>query len=131
MPSLPLRLSALLLALSLAACDDAPRFTKAEPGEAHPGGRSTVGQHDRKAFSMPSANLSPMRRLDFSVGDSFFRTPGGFAGGDGNSVFAEHFFRLVFVQVHQALAGGKKRARILPESDTGRRFRPACCYSLG
>ena len=75
MPSLPLRLSALLLALSLAACDDAPRFTKAEPGEAHPGGRSTVGQHDRKAFSMPSANLSPMRRLDFSVGDSFFRNP--------------------------------------------------------
>ncbi|MNE06726.1 Cytochrome c [compost metagenome] len=75
MPSLPLRLCALLLALGLAACDDAPPFSKAEPGEALGGGSSTVGQRDRKAFSMPSANLSPMRRLDFSVGDSFFRNP--------------------------------------------------------
>ena len=42
MPSLPLRLSALLLALGLSACDDAPKFTQAEPGEARSGGGTTV-----------------------------------------------------------------------------------------
>ena len=44
MPSLPLRLSALFMALGLSACDDAPRFTKAEPGEARSGGAATVHQ---------------------------------------------------------------------------------------
>nr|WP_315445559.1 di-heme oxidoredictase family protein [uncultured Pseudomonas sp.] len=75
MPSLPLRLSALLLALSLSACDDAPRFTKAEPGEARSGGAATVRKTDQNAFSLPSANLPPSRRVDFSVGNSFFRSP--------------------------------------------------------
>lgn len=75
MPSLPLRLSALLLALSLSACDDAPRFTKAEPGEARSGGAATVRKSDQNAFSLPSANLPPSRRVDFSVGNSFFRSP--------------------------------------------------------
>ena len=42
MPSLPLRLSALFLALGLSACDDAPKFTRAEPGEARSGGSATV-----------------------------------------------------------------------------------------
>lgn len=75
MPSLPLRLSALLLALGLSACDDAPRFTKAEPGEARSGGAATVRKSDQNAFSLPSANLPPSRRVDFSVGNSFFRNP--------------------------------------------------------
>jgi CxxC motif-containing protein (DUF1111 family) len=75
MPSLPLRLSALLLALGLSACDDAPRFTKAEPGEARSGGAATVRKTDQNAFSLPSANLPPSRRVDFSVGNSFFRSP--------------------------------------------------------
>ncbi|UEB94847.1 c-type cytochrome [Pseudomonas sp. HN2] len=75
MPSLPLRLSALLLALGLSACDDAPRFTKAEPGEARSGGAATVRKSDQTAFSLPSANLPPSRRVDFSVGNSFFRSP--------------------------------------------------------
>jgi CxxC motif-containing protein (DUF1111 family) len=70
-----LRLSPLLLALALAACDDAPRFTQAEPGEALSGGQATVQRSDRNAFSLPSANLSPERRLDFAVGNSFFRSP--------------------------------------------------------
>ena len=70
-----LRLSPLLLATALAACDDAPRFTQAEPGEALSGGQATVLRSDRNAFSMPSANLSPERRLDFAVGNSFFRNP--------------------------------------------------------
>jgi CxxC motif-containing protein (DUF1111 family) len=75
MPSLPLRLSALLLALGLSACDDAPRFTEAEPGEARSGGSATVRKTDQNSFSLPSANLPPSRRVDFSVGNSFFRNP--------------------------------------------------------
>nr|BFD43980.1 di-heme oxidoredictase family protein [Pseudomonas sp. FFPRI_1] len=75
MPSLPLRWSALFMALGLSACDDAPRFTQAEPGEARAGGATTVNKTDRNAFSLPSANLAPTRRLDFSVGNSFFRNP--------------------------------------------------------
>ncbi|MCS3837517.1 CxxC motif-containing protein (DUF1111 family) [Pseudomonas sp. JAI111] len=75
MPSLLLRLSALFLALGLSACDDAPRFTKAEPGESRSGGAATVRKTDQNAFSLPSANLPPSRRVDFSVGNSFFRSP--------------------------------------------------------
>ncbi|KAA0968065.1 di-heme oxidoredictase family protein [Pseudomonas sp. ANT_H12B] len=75
MPSLLLRLSALLLALGLSACDDAPRFTQAEPGEARSGGSATVRKTDQNSFSLPSANLPPSRRVDFSVGNSFFRNP--------------------------------------------------------
>lgn len=68
--------TALLLALSLAACEEqAPRFEQAEPGEALSAGSATVMKFDHNAFSMPSANLSPVRRLDFSVGNSFFRNP--------------------------------------------------------
>ena len=75
MPS-PLRLCLpLLLALPLAACDEAPRFTKAEPGEARAGGDTTVNRGDQNAYAMPSANLSAARRLDFHVGNSFFRNP--------------------------------------------------------
>ncbi|WP_426113806.1 di-heme oxidoredictase family protein [Pseudomonas sp. DSP3-2-2] len=66
---------ALLAAVALSGCDDAPRFTQAEPGEALSGGAATVNKADRNAFSLPSANLSPVRRLDFSVGNSFFRSP--------------------------------------------------------
>ncbi|WP_337158597.1 di-heme oxidoredictase family protein [Pseudomonas putida] len=75
MPASLLRLSPLLLVTALAACDDAPRFTQAEPGEALSAGKATVQRSDRNAFSLPSANLSPQRRLDFSVGNSFFRNP--------------------------------------------------------
>lgn len=69
----PLRLCALTLTLGLVACEQAP--PPAEPGEALSGGRTTVYQNDHNAFSMPSANLTPTRRLDFSVGNSFFRSP--------------------------------------------------------
>ncbi|MBD8622476.1 di-heme oxidoreductase family protein [Pseudomonas sp. CFBP 13727] len=73
-PSLP-RVVFLLLACGLVGCDDAPRFTQAEPGEAQSAGQATVRKFDVNAYSMPSANLSPVRRLDFSVGNSFFRSP--------------------------------------------------------
>ncbi|UVO17243.1 di-heme oxidoreductase family protein [Stutzerimonas stutzeri] len=73
---LSLRISALaLLMLGLPGCDEAPRFEHAEPGEALSAGSATVMKFDQNAFSQPSANLSPLRRLDFSVGNSFFRNP--------------------------------------------------------
>lgn len=72
----PHRVALLLaLGLSLAACDKTPQFTQAEPGEALSAGSTTVRKADQNAFSLPSANLSPSRRLDFSVGNSFFRNP--------------------------------------------------------
>jgi len=66
-----------LLALALVACDnvETPTFSQPEPGEALSGGGTTVMKFDQNAYSMPSANLAPMRRLDFSVGNSFFRNP--------------------------------------------------------
>ncbi|MBM7061654.1 c-type cytochrome [Pseudomonas sp. UL073] len=69
------RLLPLLLTLSLAACDQAPRFDRAEANEALSAGTASVRQRDQNAFSLPSANLSGERRLDFSVGNSFFRNP--------------------------------------------------------
>lgn len=73
--SSPLRHLLPLLALALAACDQQPRFTRAEPGEALSAGAASVRQHDHNAFSMPAANLAPSRHLDFAVGNSFFRNP--------------------------------------------------------
>ncbi len=67
----------LLFTLFLAACQETSDldFTRAEPGEALSGGSTTVQRSDVNAFSLPSANLAPSRRLDFSVGNSFFRNP--------------------------------------------------------
>ncbi|WP_323751343.1 di-heme oxidoredictase family protein [Marinobacter sp.] len=39
------------------------------------GGEGTVQQADTNAYSLPQANLSMTKRLDFSVGNSFFRNP--------------------------------------------------------
>ncbi|HEY0285955.1 MAG TPA: di-heme oxidoredictase family protein [Pseudomonas sp.] len=65
----------LLMASAIGGCDDAPRFTQPEPRERFSGGTATVSTLDRNAFSLPSGNLQPSRRLDFSVGNSFFRSP--------------------------------------------------------
>lgn len=39
------------------------------------GGEGTVDQADTNAYSLPQRNLSMTKRLDFSVGNSFFRNP--------------------------------------------------------
>nr|WP_298138932.1 di-heme oxidoredictase family protein [uncultured Pseudomonas sp.] len=75
MPGPLQRVFPLALIMTLAACDQNAQFTQAEPGEALSAGSATVFKSDRNAFSQPSANLSPSRRLDFSVGNSFFRNP--------------------------------------------------------
>ncbi|WVM93143.1 hypothetical protein ULG90_03260 [Halopseudomonas pachastrellae] len=39
------------------------------------GGAGSVDQHDQNAYSLPQGNMPMTRRLDFSVGNSFFRNP--------------------------------------------------------
>ncbi|NLS14802.1 c-type cytochrome [Vibrio sp. SM6] len=43
--------------------------------EATSGGKTTVSKQGANAFSMPAANLPMLQKLDFSVGNSFFRNP--------------------------------------------------------
>ena len=61
----PLLLAALCVSLSGAV----------SASDTLPGGKATVIQSGPNAYSMPSANLSMMERLDFNVGNSFFRNP--------------------------------------------------------
>lgn len=68
-----LRPAPILLCLALAACDSQP--PPADPAAALSAGQATVWRDDVNAYSQPSANLQPSRRLDFSVGNSFFRNP--------------------------------------------------------
>jgi CxxC motif-containing protein (DUF1111 family) len=72
-PSITQLSCSLALLLSLSACEQSP--APAEPGETLSAGSATVLRSDHNAFSQPSANLSALRRLDFSVGNSFFRNP--------------------------------------------------------
>ena len=65
----------LFLAFNLTACDQAPHFSRAEPGEALSAGAATVTRKDKNAFLQPSANLDTEGRLEFSVGENFFRSP--------------------------------------------------------
>ncbi|WP_462384220.1 di-heme oxidoreductase family protein [Pseudomonas sp. Marseille-QA0892] len=65
----------LLTVLPLAACDSSVPNMPVQPGEAMSGGATTVARQDERAFRMPLANLEPERRLDFAVGNSFFRSP--------------------------------------------------------
>ncbi|MDZ7851276.1 MAG: di-heme oxidoredictase family protein [Halomonas sp.] len=39
------------------------------------GGEGSVAQFDHNAYSLPLGNMSMTKRLDFSVGNSFFRNP--------------------------------------------------------
>ncbi len=65
-----------LLGLSgLAMAQTTTDLSSFDPQERFPGGTTTVNKFDANAFSLPSANLAPTRRLDFSVGNSFFRSP--------------------------------------------------------
>ncbi|MFC4257851.1 di-heme oxidoredictase family protein [Marinobacter lacisalsi] len=69
------------LFITLAAVCSSPGTAATEhagyPLQASPmtGGDGTVDQADTNAYSLPQGNLSMTKRLDFSVGNSFFRNP--------------------------------------------------------
>lgn len=69
----PRLLCALILFALLAGCTEAKSYPVQETPDT--GGEGTVDRSDHNAFSLPQANLSMTKRLDFSVGNSFFRNP--------------------------------------------------------
>ena len=69
--------------LGLAGCDQMEK-QKPEPkaeyesfqkGEDYPGGKASVSVSGFNSFAAPSANMPVIRRMDFHVGNSFFRHP--------------------------------------------------------
>lgn len=76
---LPLRPLSLALFAGLALCSAgfASQFdwSKPEPGEELSAGETTVFETNRRAFSLPAANMTLDRRSDFAVGHSFFNMP--------------------------------------------------------
>jgi CxxC motif-containing protein (DUF1111 family) len=62
-----------MLTVLLAGCDQAESYPLQETPDS--GGEGTVEKSDHNAFSLPQGNLSMTKRLDFSVGNSFFRNP--------------------------------------------------------
>lgn len=76
-----------LLTITLIACDDQKNEREAQVNApvkttienrgdpSRPGGDATVTATGVNAFSLPSANMSPSRRVNFTVGNSFFRNP--------------------------------------------------------
>lgn len=69
-----LRIFSALAIFAIVACDPSVVDTlKGDP--ARPGGAATVIETGSNAFSLPSANMPPSRKVDFSVGNSFFRNP--------------------------------------------------------
>ncbi|UXI02324.1 di-heme oxidoredictase family protein [Photobacterium sp. TY1-4] len=68
--------------ISIAACslptfaqEAAPESKIASNPTLKSGGGTTVNKSGPNAFSLPAANLPMSKRLDFSVGNSFFRNP--------------------------------------------------------
>ena len=79
MPKLFLRPRTLALAAGFTLCSIgfASQFdwSKPEPGEEMSAGDTTVFETNRRAFSLPAANMPLDRRGDFAVGHSFFNMP--------------------------------------------------------
>ncbi|WP_137940200.1 di-heme oxidoredictase family protein [Chitinivorax sp. B] len=50
-------------------------WTRAEPNEEQSGGDTTVHETNRRAFSLPAANMNLDRRAQFAVGHAFFNMP--------------------------------------------------------
>ncbi|MCG6507697.1 thiol oxidoreductase, partial [Vibrio parahaemolyticus] len=47
--------------------------TQGLAGEVKSGGATSTTKNGQNAYSMPASNLPMSKRLDFSVGNSFFR----------------------------------------------------------
>lgn len=74
LPSIPL-LVPTFLCLYLTACQSGPTDLAQPPLSAELGGDTTTTVKDHNAFSMPANNMPMLERLNFSVGNSFFRNP--------------------------------------------------------
>ncbi|WP_305838030.1 di-heme oxidoreductase family protein [Photobacterium leiognathi] len=66
-----------LLPLSVLAesSPEKPKYTKEQLAKIKSGGNTTTPKTGANAFSLPASNLPMSKRLDFSVGNSFFRNP--------------------------------------------------------
>lgn len=66
-----------LLPLSVLAesSPEKPKYTKEQLAKIKSGGNTTTPKTGANAFSLPASNLLMSKRLDFSVGNSFFRNP--------------------------------------------------------
>ncbi|WP_318497390.1 di-heme oxidoreductase family protein [Photobacterium leiognathi] len=66
-----------LLPLSVLAesSPEKPKYTKEQLAKIKSGGNTTTPKAGANAFSLPASNLPMSKRLDFSVGNSFFRNP--------------------------------------------------------
>ncbi|MBP2701770.1 di-heme oxidoredictase family protein [Photobacterium lucens] len=66
-----------LLPLSVLAesSPEKPKYTKEQLAKIKSGGNTTTPKTGSNAFSLPASNLPMSKRLDFSVGNSFFRNP--------------------------------------------------------
>ncbi len=65
----------ILIASGTVSAVSAQKIAALDPTEWKSGGDTTVIDTSHNAFSMPAANIDLMKRLDFSVGNSFFRNP--------------------------------------------------------
>lgn len=70
-----LRVSALLVPVLFSNLTQATEIAYPTQDTPFTGGAGSVKQHDQNAYSLPLANMSMTKRLDFSVGNSFFRNP--------------------------------------------------------
>lgn len=71
-------IAALVVSFSLgvqADQDNKPKYTPAQLAKIKSGGDTTTLKTGANAFSLPASNLPMSKRLDFSVGNSFFRNP--------------------------------------------------------
>lgn len=66
-----------LLPLSVLAesSPEKTKYTKEQLAKIKSGGNTTTPKTGANAFSLPASNLPMSKRLDFSVGNSFFRNP--------------------------------------------------------
>lgn len=73
--SLAVALSSPALQAKTSQSASSESLTPAEIAAMKSGGETTVRKSGANAFSLPAANLPLTKRLDFSVGNSFFRNP--------------------------------------------------------
>lgn len=65
----------LLVLVGLAGISQAAPQVQAETDEYLSGGHTSVFADGRRAFSQPARNMSNQRRVEFSVGNNFFKSP--------------------------------------------------------